>query len=48
MNNPFIYGEIAVGAAFTGIKKELADLSQGLEPERIFLILALTGKGVRH
>lgn len=39
MNNPFVYGEIAVGAAFTGRKKELADLSRGLESgERIFLI----------
>jgi len=39
MNNPFVYGEIAVGSAFIGRKKEVADLSQGLgSGERIFLI----------
>ncbi|KAF0126994.1 MAG: ATPase (AAA+ superfamily) [Elusimicrobia bacterium] len=39
MNNPFVYGEIAVGQAFTGRKKELIDLSRGLQSgERILLI----------
>ncbi|MDO8806599.1 MAG: ATP-binding protein [Elusimicrobiota bacterium] len=39
MNNPFIYGEIAVGKAFVGRKDELADIARGLESgERIFLI----------
>ncbi|MFA6435107.1 MAG: ATP-binding protein [Elusimicrobiales bacterium] len=39
MNNPFIYGEIAVGKAFVGRKDELADITRGLESgERIFLI----------
>jgi len=39
MNNPFIYGEIAVGKAFVGRKEELSDIARGLESgERIFLI----------
>ena len=39
MNNPFVYGEIAVGKAFVGRKEELSDIARGLESsERIFLI----------
>jgi len=38
-NNPFVYGEIAVGKAFVGRKEELSDIARGLQSgERIFLI----------